>query len=351
MNQDILNNPIIELQNINVTFKSAEGNPLVAVSDVSLKVDRGEIFGIVGSSGAGKSTLARVVNLLQKPTDGKVLIDGQNITDYRGDELRKLRLRIGMIFQHFNLISGLSVEDNVAFNLKAAGYPKSDIHSRVVELLNLVGLSDKLKSYPSKLSGGQKQRVAIARALANNPELLICDEATSALDPKTTDEIVSLLNDINKKLKITIVFITHQMEVAKKLFNRIAVMDSGKIVEINSTYSLFSNPTSHVSEALVSTVLDIEIPEELELSEESHLVKILYAGGGAYNPIISNLSKTFDVDLSILSGKIEYINKKPLGILLVSIIGEESERLKAIEYLKDNTTKVELIEKRDNNGK
>jgi len=248
-------------------------------------------------------------------------------------------------------ISGSTVEDNVAFNLKAAGYPKSEIHSRVVELLNLVGLSDKLKSYPSKLSGGQKQRVAIARALANDPELLICDEATSALDPKTTDGIITLLNDINKTLKVTIVFITHQMDVAKKLFNRIAVMDSGNIVEVKDTYSLFRNPSHPITKSLVASVLDIEIPDELVISKDSHLVKLFYAGEGAYNPIISNLSKKFSVDLSILSGKIEYINKKPLGILLVSIFGVESERLKAIEYLQDNTTKVELIKKGEHDGK
>ena len=351
MDNKILDNPIIELKDINVTFKSAEGNPLKAVSHASLKVTKGEIFGIVGSSGAGKSTLARVINLLQPPTSGKVLIDGIDITDYRGNDLRKLRLRIGMIFQHFNLISGSTVEDNVSFNLNAASYPKAEIHSRVVELLNLVGLSDKLKAYPSKLSGGQKQRVAIARALANNPELLICDEATSALDPKTTDEIITLLSDINKKLKVTIVFITHQMEVAKKLFNRIAVMDDGDIVEVNDTYSIFSNPSNPKTKALVASVIDFEMPEELEISENTHLLKLFYAGDGAYNPVISNLSKHFNVDLSILSGKIEYINKKPLGILLVSIIGDEIDRLKAIDYLRDNTTKIELVEKRENHGK
>jgi D-methionine transport system ATP-binding protein len=351
MNHKILDNIIIELQNINVTFKSAEGQPLKAVSDASLKVTKGEIFGIVGSSGAGKSTLARVINLLQPPTSGNVLIDNKDITAYKGDELRNLRLRIGMIFQHFNLISGLTVENNVAFNLKAAGCPKDKIHSRVLEVLELVGLSDKLKTYPSRLSGGQKQRVAIARALANNPELLICDEATSALDPKTTEEIIELLNDINKKLKVTIVFITHQMEVAKKLFNRIAVMDSGRIVEVDNTYSIFSNPSNQITRSLVSRVTDIEIPDELEISDDSHLVKIFYAGEKAYNPIISNLSKKFSVDLSILSGKIEYINKKPLGILLISISGKNEERLNAIEYLRDKTTKIEIIEKRDENGK
>ncbi|MBK5201367.1 MAG: methionine ABC transporter ATP-binding protein [Spirochaetaceae bacterium] len=351
METKILDNPIIELKDIDVYFKSAEGNSLKAVSHASLKVTKGEIFGIVGSSGAGKSTLARVINLLQPPTSGRVLIDGFDITDNRGNDLRALRLRIGMIFQHFNLISGSTVEENISFNLKAASYPKSEIHSRVVELLKLVGLSDKLKSYPSQLSGGQKQRVAIARALANNPELLICDEATSALDTKTTEGIITLLNDINKKLKVTIVFITHQMDVAKKLFNKIAVMDSGKIVEVNDTYSLFSNPSNPITKSLVSSVLDIEIPEELVISKDSHLIKLFYAGEGAYNPIISNLSKNFSVDLSILSGKIEYINKKPLGILLVSIFGEESERLKAIQYLKDNTTKVELIKKGEHYGK
>lgn len=351
MNKDIKINPIIELRDIDVNFKSADGNDFSAVSKASLSIAKGEIFGIVGSSGAGKSTLARVINLLQPPSSGSVLIDGVDITNYRGNDLRGLRLRVGMIFQHFNLISGSSVKDNIAFNLKAASYPKDKIHSRVVELLNLVGLSDKLNSYPSSLSGGQKQRVAIARALANNPELLICDEATSALDPKTTDEIVALLNDINKKLKVTIVFITHQMEVAKKLFNRIAVMDSSHIVEINDTYSIFSNPQNNITASLVESVLSIEIPEELEINEDTNLLKIVYAGDGAYKSIISTLAKTYDVELSILSGKIEYINKNPLGILLVSLSGEKDERDRAIEYLVSNTSKVELINRGEKNGK
>lgn len=348
MNEIAKNSTIIELNSINVTFKGEEGQSLKAVSDASVKVKRGEIFGIVGSSGAGKSTLARVINLLQVPTSGQVLIDNIDVSNYRGDDLRKLRLKIGMIFQQFNLISGLNVEDNVAFNLKAASTNKSEIKKRVVEVLNLVGLNDKLSSYPSKLSGGQKQRVAIARALANNPEILICDEATSALDPKTTDEIIDLLRDINRKLGVTIVFITHQMEVAKKLFDRVAVMDSGKVIEVNDAYSIFSNPKNEYTRSLVSSITDIEIPKELELSDDSHLLKLFYAGDKAYNPIISNLSKNFDVELSILSGKIEYINKKPLGLLLVSIVGKENERLKALEYLILNITKVETIDRRKN---
>lgn len=351
MANETFDNPIIELKDINVTFKSAEGNALKAVSNASLRVKKGEIFGIVGSSGAGKSTLARVINLLQAPTSGRVLIDGIDISDYKGNDLRRLRTRIGMIFQHFNLISGSTVEDNIAFNLKAADYPKSEISSRVIELLNLVGLSDKLKAYPSKLSGGQKQRVAIARALANNPELLICDEATSALDPKTTDEIISLLNEINKKLKVTIVFITHQMDVAKKLFNRIAVMESGNIVEVNDTYEIFSNSTNENTKSLVDSIINVEMPYQSIVSDNSHILKILYAGERAYNPIISNLSKNYNVDLSILSGKIEYIDKKPLGILIVSLTGEECERLKAIDYLIENTTRVEIIKKREQDEK
>jgi len=317
----------IKLQNLKRSY-----GDLHAVDDISLTIPSNTVFGIIGKSGAGKSTLVRLISTLEKCDEGEIYFDDKRIDNLKKDALIAQRRRIGMIFQNFNLFASRTAGENIAYPMEIQKMDKQYIAKRVKELLALVDLEGRGDAPISTLSGGQKQRIAIARALSIEPDILFCDEATSALDPQTTRSILNLIRDIQKKMSLTVVMITHQMEVAKKLFNRIAVMDSGNIVEINSTYSLFSNPTSPISRALVSTVLDIEIPDELKISDDTDLVKILYAGGGAYNPIISNLSKTFDVDLSILSGKIEYINKKPLGILLVSIIGKASERVKAIEY-------------------
>lgn len=337
--------PLISLNSIDVTFPLSSGPAVHAVSDVNLTIQKGEIFGIVGLSGAGKSTLARVINLLQKPTKGSVEINGVPVTHYTGAKKEKLRQNIGMIFQHFNLISGSSVAKNIAFNLRAGGWNQERIPKRVNELLSLVGLLDKAHSYPSQLSGGQKQRVAIARALANNPDILICDEATSALDPETTNEIVGILRNINREFQISIVFITHQMEVAKKLFDRIAVMDRGRIVEINDTYTLFTQPKHVCSQRLVERIIDVEIPEALEVKDGEVLVKITYTGEKAYHPIIATAVKLFDLNLSIVNGQIEYINKKPLGVLVVLISGDTEKRALALQYLQENTSKIEVIDK------
>ena len=334
---------MIELKNIGVTFQQNKQD-FQAVKNVNLTIEEGEIFGIVGPSGAGKSTLVRVINLLQPPTAGQVLIEGNEITSLKRKELCKVRLDIGMIFQHFNLISGSTIAENVAFALHANHYPKENIQGRVKELLEMVHLPEKADSYPANLSGGQKQRVAIARALANDPKILLCDEATSALDLENTEEIVSLLKEINEKYHITIVFITHEMEVAKKLFDRIAFMENGEIKEVRDIYSAFAEPREEITKSLVERVLNVGVPDEVKLSEEEELVKLCYTGEKAYASVISQVSKQFDVVIDIINGKIDYIHGKPLGVLIVIVRGRNEEREKALRYMKENVYRVEELE-------
>ena len=278
---------MIELKDINVEFK-IKGKKVQAVKDVNLKINKGEIFGIVGLSGAGKSTLVRVINLLQKPTSGQVIIDDEDITNISRSKLREKRLKIGMIFQQFNLISGKTIYENIEFVLKANNYPKDKRNERINELLSLVKLEEKKEVYPANLSGGQKQRVGIARAIANNPEVLLCDEATSALDLENTEEILNLLKDIHDKLNITIVFITHEMEVAKKLFNRVAVMSNGEIVEVNDVHSIFSDPKHEVTKSLINKNSSVDLPREIfDLLGEGEIIKINYKGNDSLKPVIS----------------------------------------------------------------
>jgi len=334
---------MIELKDINVEFK-LKGDIVRAVKDVNLTVNKGEVFGIVGLSGAGKSTLVRVINLLQKPSSGQVLINGKDITSLNRTELRKTRLKIGMIFQHFNLISGKTIYENIEFVLKANNYPKDKRRNRINELLSLVNLKDKVDAYPSNLSGGQKQRVGIARAIANEPEILLCDEATSALDLENTEEILTLLKDIKEKTGITIVFITHEMEVAKKFFNRVAVMSKGEIVEVNDTYSIFSDPKHEVSKSLISKNSNLELPKGiLDSLNKGEILKIHYKGDNSLKPVISEAAKNFNVDISIIHGKIDYIDGKPVGVLIINITGEKEEISKVEIYIKNNVVKAERI--------
>lgn len=334
---------MIELKDINVEFK-LKGNLVHAVKNVNLTINKGEVFGIVGLSGAGKSTLVRVINLLQKPSSGQVLIDGKDITKLNRSELRKTRLKIGMIFQHFNLIKGKTIYENIEFVLKANNYPKEKRRDRIYELLRLVNLEDKANVYPSNLSGGQKQRVGIARAIANEPEILLCDEATSALDLENTEEILNLLKDIKEKTGITIVFITHEMEVAKKLFNRVAVMSGGEIVEVNDIYSIFSNPQHEITNSLISKNSNVDLPEEIiDSIKDGEILKVYYKGDNSLKPVISEVAKNFNVDISIIHGKIDYIDGKPIGILIINIIGEKSEINRAKTYIKNNVVKTERI--------
>ena len=329
--------------NISVDFED-KGKVVHAVDNVSLNINKGEVFGIVGLSGAGKSTLVRVINLLQKPTKGEVIIDGVDITKLGRNELRKKRLKIGMIFQHFNLINGKTISENIEFVLKANNYPKDKRKERIEELLELVNLLDKKDAYPSNLSGGQKQRVGIARAIANDPEILLCDEATSALDLENTDEVLNLLQNIKEHTDITIVFITHEMDVAKKLFDRVAVMSNGKVVEINDIYSLFSEPKHEVTKSLINRNLDIQLPKELfSQLTKGEILKIGYKGDESLNPVISNVTKKFEVDISIIHGKIDYIAGRPIGNLIVHIKGEKDEINRAKKYIESNVIDTERI--------
>lgn len=327
---------MIKLENISVTFNDGK-NKLDAVKNVTLTINRGEVFGIVGLSGAGKSTLVRVINLLQKPSEGRVIIQDKDITKLNSKELRSLRLKVGMIFQHFNLISGKTIYENIEFVLKANNYPKNKMKERIEYLLDLVNLSDKKDVYPANLSGGQKQRVGIARAIANDPEILLCDEATSALDLENTEEILTLLKDIKEKLGITIVFITHEMEVAKKLFNRVAVMSSGEVVEVNDVYSIFSKPQHEVTKSLVSKNSNLRLPEVVRRDlVKGRLYKVNYIGQTSLNPIISEAAKKFNTQISIIHGKIDYIDGKPLGSLLIDIIGDDQEIENTRAYIEKN---------------
>lgn len=327
---------MIKLENISVTFNDGK-NKLDAVKNVTLTINRGEVFGIVGLSGAGKSTLVRVINLLQKPSEGRVIIQDKDITKLNSKELRSLRLKVGMIFQNFNLISGKTIYENIEFVLKANNYPKNKMKERIEYLLDLVNLSDKKDVYPANLSGGQKQRVGIARAIANDPEILLCDEATSALDLENTEEILTLLKDIKEKLGITIVFITHEMEVAKKLFNRVAVMSSGEVVEVNDVYSIFSKPQHEVTKSLVSKNSNLRLPEVVRRDlVKGRLYKVNYIGQISLNPIISEAAKKFNTQISIIHGKIDYIDGKPLGSLLIDIIGDDQEIENTRAYIEKN---------------
>ncbi len=336
-------NSMIELNDIHVCFPSAKG-VIEAVNGVSLKIEREEVFGIVGASGGGKSTLVRTINLLERPTSGTVRIDGVDVTAFRGAELRGLRLRTGMIFQQFNLIQTKSIFANVAFALKVAGTNKADIDQRVSELLSLVGLSDKADAYPAMLSGGQKQRVGIARALANSPQVLLCDEPTSALDPESTAAILELLKDINRKLGITVVIITHEMAVVKTICDRVAVMKAGEIVETGSVYEVFAQPRNEYTRQLVARTLNLELPPRLLEGQQGRILKLHYRGERAEEPVISAAVQQFNVQINILHGRIEYIGEHPLGVLIVALDGHAERVEEAVAYISSHTADVEVIQ-------
>lgn len=335
----------IEVQNVTVTF-THNGQQTQAVKEVSFTVQSGEIFGIVGLSGAGKSTVIRTLNLLQRPTSGNVLIDGQDIVQAKGKNLKQVRKKIGMIFQHFNLIQNRTVGENIEFALKATDYPKEKRAERVNELLSLVDLLDKKEMYPSNLSGGQKQRIGIARALANEPEILLCDEATSALDVETTEDILSILEKINQELGLTIVFITHELEVAKRLFHRVAVMEKGEIVELEDTFDLFAQPKATITKKLVGRYFELTVPDELmQRLTEGVLLELRYQGTKTLDPLISSISKKYALSISIIHGKIEYIREKAIGILYVYVTGDEHQVKLAIKEMEANVFKLSHLTK------
>lgn len=316
---------------------------VTAVDNVNLTIPKGEIFGIIGYSGAGKSTLLRCINLLEKPTEGQVLINHTDLTALSKLEVRKERLKIGMIFQHFHLISSAKVYDNIAFSMLAAGKTKDEIKERVPELLEMVGLSDRADHFPAQLSGGQKQRVGIARALANDPTVLLCDEATSALDPNTTASILKLLKEINERLGITIVLITHEMEVVQQICHRVAVMEDGKVIEVNEAYELFADPQTPLAKQFVQTVHSLTLPDRLLAARTGSIVQITFRGHSAEDSIISETINRFKVIVNILHGQINYIQDRPLGILIVEIKGDAPEIKRAIEYIINRTNHLEVI--------
>ena len=342
---------MIKLENIDVTFK--QGVKVVnAVKNVSLHVEPGDIYGIIGYSGAGKSTLVRTINLLQRPTKGNVVVNGVNLLKLKPKGLRAARKKIGMIFQHFNLMNTLSVFDNVAFPLKKSGKTKSEIEEKVLSLLELVGLEDKVNSYPRQLSGGQKQRVAIARALANDPDVLLCDEATSALDPKTTYSILELLQKVNVQLGITIVIITHEMQVVKEICNKVAVMEEGEVIEQGSVLEIFTNPERDLTKDFIDTATHINQGIEtvlsheqlLNLQEGDYLVKISFVGASTGEPLITKLSTQFQVAANILFANVEIIQDTPVGTLLVGLSGEKSGIENALSYIKEQGVSVGVLE-------
>lgn len=334
---------MIQIENLSKVYQTKE-KVVTGVDNVSLTINEGEIFGIVGYSGAGKSSLIRCMNLLERPTSGKVFVDQVDLMGLKGEALRKARLKIGMIFQHFHLISQKTVRENISFALKAAKTPKNKINERVVELLEMVGLADKKDVYPAQLSGGQKQRVGIARALANNPSVLLCDEATSALDPNTTSSILQLLKKINRELNITIVLITHEMAVVKEICDRMVVMQDGKVVEEGAVYDMFSAPQASLTKEFISSVVSLDVPEEILQKCTGHLVKIMFKGEVAGESIISDTVQKYNVQGNFLHGLIEYIQEKPLGIFLMELRGADAEVQQALHYMADQAVDVEVIQ-------
>ncbi|MGF9713089.1 MULTISPECIES: methionine ABC transporter ATP-binding protein [Paenibacillus] len=337
---------MIQLIDLHKEYKTKKGMVL-GVDHVNLTIRKGDIFGIVGYSGAGKSSVLRCINLLEKPTSGKVVVDGVDLTSLSKEELRVARQKIGMIFQHFHLITSKTVFENVAFALKAAGKPPSLIDKRVTELLQLVGLADKAEHYPAQLSGGQKQRVGIARALANDPQVLLCDEPTSALDPTTTQSILSLLRDINKTLGLTIVLITHEMEVVKDLCHHVAIMQDGKIIEEGSVYEIFANPVQPLTREFIANTLEFKLPRKLwdKLDPAGKVVKVLFRDEAAEQAIIYDMLKASGIKANILHGKIEYIGDKPLGTFIMEVTGEPLEIDNALQYLVDRSCGVEVVDR------
>ena len=328
---------MIRFEHVSKTFQTKNG-PFDALKDVSFEIEKGDIYGVIGYSGAGKSTLIRMVNALETPTSGNVWVEGKDIGTLKQKELRNLRKGIGMIFQQFNLLESKTIYDNVAIALKLNGVSKKDIEKRVTELLDFVELSDKKYSYPGQLSGGQKQRVGIARALANNPSILLCDEATSALDPKTTDSILELLKKINEMLHITIVIITHEMNVIQKICNKVAVMDYGQVVETGSVIQVFSDPRSDIARRFVGNLIRDVIPEPLVESirretRNSRLLRIKLENTDSTEPLLWEINRRFEVETNILYSTINVIQGIVVGIMLVLFTGTDEEIEKAEQYI------------------
>lgn len=341
---------MIELEQISKTFADA-GREVHAVNNVSLTIRNGDVFGIIGFSGAGKSTLVRCINLLERPTEGSVRIDGKELTRMPAKELRQARKKIGMIFQHFNLMPSRTIFGNVAYPLKGSGLRKDQTAEKVRKLLDLVGIADKENAYPSQLSGGQKQRAAIARALANDPDILLCDEATSALDPQTTKAILKLLERLNRELGITLVVITHEMAVVKEICNRVAVMDHGRVVEEGEVFSVFASPKEELTRSFIKTTSNLQKIEELiaakspvvALKPGERIVRLSYVERNASEPLISTMTKKYGVILNIIFADIEIVQNAPIGGTVGILSGPQDKMDAALEDLRSKNVGVEVI--------
>jgi D-methionine transport system ATP-binding protein len=333
---------MIKLVDVNKSFID-EKKEVHAVRNVNLEISKGDIFGIVGLSGAGKSTLIRLLNRLETTDRGEILIDEVDITKLGKNELRQFRMQCGMIFQHFNLLWSRTVIDNIMLPLEIAGVKRSERVERAKELIELVGLSEKENVYPSELSGGQKQRVGIARALANNPKILLCDEATSALDPKTTDSILTLLKDINKKLGITIVLITHEMDVIRKICNRVSVMSDGEVVEDGLVKEIFNHPKHPITKEFVKNdVLEAEhaLDTGFKLNENKKLIKLIFSDDSAKNPILNNLIIKYQLKPSIVEAQIKSVQESQIGFMIIEI-DEDFDLTEVREYLEKEHVEIE----------
>lgn len=340
---------MIEIKQVNKVFYQ-NGNPIPALKDINLTIEQGAIFGVIGSSGAGKSTLIRCVNMLEQPTSGSVIVDGVDLTTLSSAELGQARRNIGMIFQHFNLLSSRTVFGNIALPLELANKDKASIENKVTQLLELVGLTDKRDSYPANLSGGQKQRVAIARALASDPKVLLCDEATSALDPATTQSILGLLKEINRKLNLTILLITHEMDVVKSICHQVAIIGDGQLVEKGSVGDIFAHPKTELAHQFIRSTLDLTIPEDFQQRLQANriegsypLVRLEFTGATVKAPLISQISRQFNIDISVLSSDIDYAGGVKFGMMLAEMFGSEADDQAAIQFLRDHHVKVEVL--------
>lgn len=340
---------MIRLNNVNKTYSTKAGE-ITALKDINLHVGAGEIFGVIGKSGAGKSTLIRCVNILERPTSGTVHVDGKNLTHLTDRALRHVRHRIGMIFQHFNLLSSRTVYDNIALPLELIGESKQKIRDRVMPLLEMVELNGRETTYPNQLSGGQKQRVAIARALATNPKVLLCDEMTSALDPETTRSILKLIKKINDELKITIMLITHEMDVIKTIADHVALIDQGKIIEQTDVVNLFRNPKTDIAKSFVQSTFKLELPQKIQQKiqknpiEDGHiLMRLAFIGHTTEEPVVDDLVRHHNVRVNILQANIEFLRQQTIGMMVLSLNGTPEEIASAKNYLIQKGLEIEEI--------
>ncbi|ELJ8644755.1 methionine ABC transporter ATP-binding protein MetN [Vibrio cholerae] len=340
---------MIEIKSVNKVFYQGD-KQIHALKDINLFIPQGTIFGVIGSSGAGKSTLIRCVNMLEKPTSGQVIVDGVDLTTLSNPQLCTARRNIGMIFQHFNLLSSRTVFENVALPLELAGQSQQHIETKVTELLALVGLSEKRESYPANLSGGQKQRVAIARALASDPKVLLCDEATSALDPATTQSILELLKEINRQLNLTILLITHEMDVVKSICHEVAIIGGGELVEKGTVGDIFAHPKTELAHQFIRSTLDLSIPEDYQVRLQQTrvagsypLVRLEFTGATVDAPLMTQIARKYNIDVSILSSDLDYAGGVKFGMMVAEIFGNADDDEAAIRYLRENNVKVEVL--------